>query len=105
MLLAPSYTNPSMWRRVPGSAFFTAELCNPVTISKPCRRSVAASKTLTGFVSGIQAAKNGGNDPAACSLISSFVTEMRAESGKQITGAQAARATAEANRVAVITGC
>jgi Asp-tRNA(Asn)/Glu-tRNA(Gln) amidotransferase A subunit family amidase len=27
--LAPSYTNPSMWRCVPGSAFFTAELCNP----------------------------------------------------------------------------
>jgi amidase len=27
--LAPSYTNPSMWRCVPGSTFFTAELCNP----------------------------------------------------------------------------
>jgi amidase len=27
--LAPSYTNPSMWRCVPGSTFFTGELCNP----------------------------------------------------------------------------
>jgi Asp-tRNA(Asn)/Glu-tRNA(Gln) amidotransferase A subunit family amidase len=27
--LAPSVTNPSMWRCVPGSAFFTAERCNP----------------------------------------------------------------------------
>jgi Asp-tRNA(Asn)/Glu-tRNA(Gln) amidotransferase A subunit family amidase len=27
--LAPSYTNPSMWRCVPGSTFFTSELCNP----------------------------------------------------------------------------
>ena len=27
--LAPSVTNPSMWRCVPGSTFFTAELCNP----------------------------------------------------------------------------
>jgi hypothetical protein len=27
--LAPSSTNPSMWRCVPGSSFFTAELCNP----------------------------------------------------------------------------
>nr|WP_231127215.1 amidase family protein [Motilibacter aurantiacus] len=26
---APSWTNPSMWRCVPGSTFFTAELCNP----------------------------------------------------------------------------
>ncbi|WP_214107775.1 amidase family protein [Acrocarpospora catenulata] len=26
---APSYTNPSMWRCVPGSTFFTAELCHP----------------------------------------------------------------------------
>jgi amidase len=26
---APSVTNPSMYRCVPGSAFFTAELCNP----------------------------------------------------------------------------
>lgn len=27
--LAPSVTNPSMWRCVPGSAFFTGERCNP----------------------------------------------------------------------------
>ncbi|MEU7938525.1 amidase family protein [Microbispora bryophytorum] len=27
--LAPSDTNPSMWRCVPGSTFFTGELCNP----------------------------------------------------------------------------
>jgi amidase len=27
--LAPSFTNPSMWRCVPESTFFTAELCNP----------------------------------------------------------------------------
>jgi amidase len=27
--LAPSYTNPSMWRCVPGSTFFTGEFCNP----------------------------------------------------------------------------
>jgi amidase len=27
--LAPSFTNPSMWRCVPGSTFFTAERCNP----------------------------------------------------------------------------
>jgi Asp-tRNA(Asn)/Glu-tRNA(Gln) amidotransferase A subunit family amidase len=27
--VAPSVTNPSMWRCVPGSAFFTGELCNP----------------------------------------------------------------------------
>ncbi|GAA4564450.1 amidase family protein [Planotetraspora kaengkrachanensis] len=27
--LAPSSTNPSMWRCVPGSTFFTGELCNP----------------------------------------------------------------------------
>jgi amidase len=27
--LAPSYTNPSMWRCVRGSTFFTGELCNP----------------------------------------------------------------------------
>jgi Asp-tRNA(Asn)/Glu-tRNA(Gln) amidotransferase A subunit family amidase len=27
--LAPSLTNPSMWRCVPGSTFFTGELCNP----------------------------------------------------------------------------
>ena len=27
--LAPSFTNPSMWRCVPGSTFFTGELCNP----------------------------------------------------------------------------
>ena len=27
--VAPSYTNPSMWRCVPGSTFFTAELCHP----------------------------------------------------------------------------
>jgi Asp-tRNA(Asn)/Glu-tRNA(Gln) amidotransferase A subunit family amidase len=27
--LAPSFTNPSMWRCVPGSTFFTAELCHP----------------------------------------------------------------------------
>lgn len=26
---APSYTNPSMWRCVPGSTFFTQELCHP----------------------------------------------------------------------------
>ncbi|GAA0986143.1 hypothetical protein GCM10009555_062900 [Acrocarpospora macrocephala] len=27
--LAPSYTNPSMWRCVPGSTFFTGEFCHP----------------------------------------------------------------------------
>ncbi|MEO3811596.1 amidase family protein [Sphaerisporangium sp. B11E5] len=27
--LAPSFTNPSMWRCVPGSTFFTGELCHP----------------------------------------------------------------------------
>ena len=27
--VAPSLTNPSMWRCVPGSTFFTAELCHP----------------------------------------------------------------------------
>ena len=27
--LAPSFTNPSMWRCVPGSTFFTAELVPP----------------------------------------------------------------------------
>lgn len=27
--LAPSWTNPSMWRCVPGSAFFTGQFCNP----------------------------------------------------------------------------
>lgn len=27
--LAPSYTNPSMWRCVPGGTFFTGELCHP----------------------------------------------------------------------------
>src|SRR4051794_1353634 len=27
--LAPSWTTPSMWRCVPGSTFFTAELCHP----------------------------------------------------------------------------
>ncbi|RCG29915.1 hypothetical protein DQ384_17260 [Sphaerisporangium album] len=27
--LAPSFTNPGMWRCVPGSTFFTGELCNP----------------------------------------------------------------------------
>ena len=27
--LAPSFTNPSMWRCVPGSTFFSGELCNP----------------------------------------------------------------------------
>jgi amidase len=27
--LAPSYTNPSMWRCVTGSTFFTGELCHP----------------------------------------------------------------------------
>ncbi|AWS47951.1 hypothetical protein DKM19_48405 [Streptosporangium sp. 'caverna'] len=27
--LAPSSTNPSMWRCVPGSTFFTGELCDP----------------------------------------------------------------------------
>ena len=26
---APSVTNPSMYRCVPGSAFFSGELCNP----------------------------------------------------------------------------
>ncbi|WP_204039102.1 amidase family protein [Acrocarpospora phusangensis] len=26
---APSYTNPSMWRCVPGSTFFTGEFCHP----------------------------------------------------------------------------
>ncbi|GAA4157793.1 hypothetical protein GCM10022251_31780 [Phytohabitans flavus] len=27
--LAPSWTNPSMWRCVPGSTFFTGQFCNP----------------------------------------------------------------------------
>jgi amidase len=27
--LAPSFTNPSMWRCVPGSTFFSGEFCNP----------------------------------------------------------------------------
>ena len=27
--LAPSFTNPSMWRCVTGSTFFTGELCHP----------------------------------------------------------------------------
>ena len=29
MRLAPSFTNPSMWRCVPGSTFFTGEHCHP----------------------------------------------------------------------------
>jgi Asp-tRNA(Asn)/Glu-tRNA(Gln) amidotransferase A subunit family amidase len=36
--LAPSSTNPSMWRCVPGSTFFTGELCNPgdrLLVSRP----------------------------------------------------------------------
>ncbi len=33
---APSVTNPSMFRCVPGSALFTAELCNPGDRLYPC---------------------------------------------------------------------
>ena len=29
MRLAPSYTNPSMWRCVPGSTFFSPHHCHP----------------------------------------------------------------------------
>ena len=33
--LAPSVTNPSMWRCVPGSTFFTGEFCNPGDLEAP----------------------------------------------------------------------
>ena len=47
--LAPSYTNPSMWRCVPGSTFFTPHHCHPgdllgdVPTGRPRRRCSATS--------------------------------------------------------------
>jgi amidase len=46
--LAPSYTNPSMWRCVPGSTFFTGELCNPGDRLLKLRSSTALSPLARG---------------------------------------------------------
>ena len=49
MRLAPSYTNPSMWRCVPGSTFFSPHHCHPGDLqsatasARPRRRSRATS--------------------------------------------------------------
>jgi amidase len=45
--LAPSYTNPSMWRCVPGSTFFTGELCNPGDLELTLAKATAATSLVT----------------------------------------------------------
>ena len=87
--LAPSFTNPSMWRCVPGSTFFTDELCNPgdrhmlalgdqVTALGSTIEDLGLSSALTGKLAD-RATKIGqetGQPPAACSDLTGMIKDV-----------------------------
>ena len=68
MRLAPSYTNPSMWRCVPGSTFFSPHHCHPGDLQS----AYAFGPTETPVVGGI-----GGTVPATLSLDARRARELR----------------------------
>ena len=113
MRLAPSFTNPSMWRCVAGSTFFTDELCNPgdrhmlalgdqVKALDSTIEDLGLSNTLTGKLSD-RATKIGqetGQPPAACSDLTGMIKDVFVAVGgakPQIMVAQAGGLTAGAN--------
>ena len=119
--LAPSYTNPSIWRCVPGSTFFTDELCNPgdrhmlalgdqVKALDSTIEDLGLSNTLTGKLSD-RATKIGqetGQPPAACSDLTGMIKDVFVAVGgakPQIMVAQAGGLTAGANGIESGLGC
>jgi hypothetical protein len=48
---------------------------------------------------------NVGNIPQACASLASFVSQVQAQSGKQLTTAQASTLIADATRIMSVLGC
>ncbi|GAA5192416.1 hypothetical protein GCM10023322_51970 [Rugosimonospora acidiphila] len=117
--LAPSDTNPSMWRCVPGSTFFTGELCNPgdrqlrPEVALPAlATSVAAmgldksvARELTQGVNGVVRAL--GSPPAACRALDDLDRQIGRDTGGRgkLTGNQAAALRTAETPVAVELRC
>ncbi|MEN3361363.1 MAG: amidase [Mycobacteriales bacterium] len=100
--LAPSFTNPSMWRCVPGSTFFTGELCNPGdrhtepdTVLPALAGQIAGmgldpalARTLTGLLTGT--VPDLGELPAACGDLDDVLRAVFGAAGRPgLTVAQA----------------
>jgi hypothetical protein len=56
-------------------------------------------------LSSVQQAFSSGRTTAACGALNAFMNHVRAQSGKQVTTAQADQALAAARRVAAVMGC
>jgi hypothetical protein len=118
--LAPSFTNPSMWRCVPGSTFFTAELCNPGDRQlDPAVVLGGLGTTITGMGldNGLtndlsnqlrDVAKKAGSPTQACTSLAGFVQKVVGEAAKdtpKLTIAQAQSIVAMAYGVGGTLGC
>ncbi|MBB5786377.1 amidase family protein [Jiangella mangrovi] len=104
---APGVTNPSMWRCTPGGSFFTGELCNPGDSGEALAELVdglGPGRSWASIVANIQDAKSDDRQAAACSLIDALVANV-GRSGRGVPAATGSSITAEASRVAAVTGC
>jgi amidase len=119
--LAPSFTNPSMWRCVPGSTFFTAELCNPgdrelmPDVTLPALGATIAGMGIDRSVANLFTMRlddltkkldgpNGNND--VCNGLGDFVQNVFDFVGlAKITVAQAEQIVATASSIGQSLGC
>ena len=115
--LAPSFTNPSMWRCVPGSTFFTAELCHP---GDPQLAPNVVLTNLSTQIGGLGINKVLAldlqvrlkviihaldSDPVSCRLLDDFAALVSHESGGRLSPAQAASIIGTATGVEDHLGC
>jgi HYR domain len=68
-------------------------------------QGVGPGGSLAAKVRAAQAALAAGDTAGACSALDSFLAEVRAQSGKKLTVAQAQALTADANRIKAVIGC
>ncbi len=118
--LAPSFTNPSMWRCVPGSTFFTDELCNPgdrqllPDVTLPALGASIAGMDLdkgitndfTHRLDDIAKKLDDKNAPtAACDGLGDFVQQVFDAVGSKLTVAQAQQLVTAVDSIGDTIGC